>query len=139
MTCIFCQIIERKIPSSIVYEDDTVLAFMDIQPVNPGHVLVIPKKHAESVAELDDETMGALNVVCKKVNQALRKSDLKVEGVNHFLADGEAAGQEVFHVHFHVFPRFANDGFGLKFKEDYANLPPRSELDAAAGKIKKNC
>lgn len=123
-------------PSHKLYEDEDILAFMDIQPINPGHLLIIPKKHAELISEVDDAVVAKMNVAAKKLNIALRKSGLKTEGVNFFLADGEAAGQEVFHVHLHVFPRFKNDGFGFKFPEIYRNKPESDDLKIAAEKIK---
>lgn len=134
--CIFCKIVKNELPGNKIYEDEDVLAFMDIQPINPGHLLIIPKKHAELISEVDDSVVAKMNVIGKKLNTALRKSGLKAEGVNFFLADGESAGQEVFHVHLHVFPRFKNDGFGLKFPENYRNKTEASELKMAAEKIK---
>ena len=134
--CIFCKIVKNELPGNKIYEDEDILAFMDIQPINPGHLLIIPKKHAELISEVDDSVVAKMNVIGKKLNTALRKSGLKAEGVNFFLADGEAAGQEVFHVHLHVFPRFKNDGFGFRFPENYRNKPSASELKIAAEKIK---
>ncbi|MFE6176189.1 HIT family protein [Streptomyces sp. NPDC056464] len=94
----------------LVYED-AVAAFMDLQPVTPGHVLVVPKAHAVGLEDLD-ETLGChMWAAAHRLARALRRSDLRCDGVNLFLADGEAAFQEVFHVHLHVFPRFAGDGF----------------------------
>ncbi len=135
--CLFCDIIEGKVPASIVYSDEAVVAFMDIQPVNKGHVLVVPRLHSTSLAEMDSLEASACMVVAQKVAEALRASNLRCEGVNLFLADGEAAGQEIFHVHLHVFPRFANDGFGLTFSDEYGNLPPRSDLDEVAAEIRQ--
>jgi len=77
---------------------------MDIQPVNSGHLLVIPNLHAQGLADLQDELAAHIFRVAKRLSTALRSSGIKCEGVNLFLADGEAAGQEVFHVHLHVFP-----------------------------------
>lgn len=135
--CIFCKIVRSELPSHKLYEDENILAFMDIQPVNPGHLLIIPKKHAEFVSEVDDNVFGKMNVIAKNLNTAIRKSGLKAEGVNFFLADGKAAGQEVSHVHLHIFPRFKNDGFGLKFPENYRKkIPPVSELKINAEKIR---
>jgi histidine triad (HIT) family protein len=120
-----------------VYEDDLLLAFMDIQPVNQGHVLIIPKEHVEMISDMNDNTSGRFFILAKKINQALRKSGLRLGGVNYFLADGAAAGQEVFHTHLHIFPRFTDDGFGLKFPAGYRkNLPERGELNNIAEKIK---
>lgn len=135
--CVFCKIIEGVYPNSNIYEDDDILAFMDIQPVNDGHILVVPVKHVALIADLDDEISAKMFVLASKINKALRKSDIKLEGINYFLADGEAAGQEVFHTHLHIFPRYKDDGFGLKFSDKYRKvLPERSELNIIAEKIK---
>ena len=133
--CIFCDILSGKLPSSVVYQDDGCTAFMDIQPVNPGHVLVIPNSHAACLAELEEGVGSDLFSVAQRVAAALRTSGLRCDGVNLLLADGEAAGQEVFHVHLHVIPRFDGDGFGFKFPPGYSNKPERSELDAIALQI----
>ena len=110
---------------------------MDIQPVNPGHVLVIPNSHASNLAEMDAAVGSKLFIVGQRVADALRESGgIRCEDVNLLLADGEAAGQEVFHVHLHVFPRFRGDGFGYKFPAHYADRPERSELDAVGLEIK---
>ena len=119
-----------------MYEDADCLAFMDIQPVNPGHVLIIPKKHAVLISEMDTEEFARLNSAAHKVAAAVRASGLRCEAVNLLLADGEAAGQEVFHVHMHVFPRFAGDGFGFRFSPGYARLPERRVLDEQAERIR---
>jgi len=134
--CIFCQIIKKESPASLVFEDTVSLAFMDIQPVNPGHVLVIPKKHAVSLSDMDADECARLFSAAHKLAAAVRASGVRCEGVNLLLADGEAAGQEVFHVHVHVFPRFAGDGFGFRFGPRYAILPERRELDAQARRIR---
>ncbi|MBN1619557.1 HIT family protein [candidate division WOR-3 bacterium] len=134
--CIFCRILSEELPSSKIYEDDLVIAIMDIQPVNKGHVLIIPRKHCKSPIQLSDITNERIMSVAKKINKAIRETDIRAEGINYFLADGEKAGQEVFHVHLHVFPRYKNDGFGLKFSEDYRNIPSRRELDEIAEKIR---
>ncbi len=130
--CVFCRILAGDIPASVVYEDDYSLAFLDIQPITPGHVLLIPKVHAASLIELDQASAARLMIVAQKVDQALRQSGLACEGVNLYLADGAAAGQEVFHVHLHVFPRFAGDGFGLRLSESYHQPPGRAKLDQNA-------
>lgn len=134
--CVFCDILQRKLPSSEVYHDAICTAFMDIQPVNPGHVLVIPNRHASSLADLDEETGAHLFRVAQRVANALRRSGVRCEGVNLFLADGKAAGQEVFHIHLHVLPRYVGDGFGLRFGPTYGARPGRHALDAMAEKIK---
>lgn len=134
--CVFCKIIDGTYSSSKIYEDDDLLAFMDIQPINHGHVLIIPKKHDERISDLDDSLTSKILVLAKKISKAILKSEIKSEGINYFLAEGEAAGQEIFHTHFHIIPRYKNDGFGLFFPEGYKNKHERQELDDAADKIK---
>ena len=134
--CIFCEIQARRAPASFVYQDDACVAFMDIQPVTPGHILVVPRRHAANLAELDPQDGAHIFQVAQQTAAALRASGLRCEGVNLFLADGEAAGQDVFHVHLHVFPRFSGDGFGLRFGPNYAQRPPRSELEELAERIR---
>lgn len=135
-SCIFCEILEGAAESSIVYEDHLVTAFMDIQPINPGHLLVVPNSHAAYLSELEPETGARMFKVAQKIAQAIRDSSIRCEGINLFLADGQAAMQEVFHVHLHVIPRFSSDGFGVTFPQRYFSRPPRAELDIAAENIK---
>jgi histidine triad (HIT) family protein len=120
----------------VVYADDQVVAFMDIQPVNAGHLLVVPRAHAESLADLDTGVGGHLFQIGMRLAGAVRRSGVRCEGVNLFLADGEAAGQEVFHVHLHVIPRFPRDGFGLRFAPSYFQMPGRDALDQMASAIR---
>lgn len=131
--CIFCGIVEGRLPSSIVYEDDVVMAFMDIRPVNPGHLLVIPKRHFEFMSDMDEESGAHLFQITMRVQQAMRLSLSKCEGINLFLADGAVAGQEVPHIHMHVLPRFVGDPFRLQI--DYGPAPDRGDLDEMAKKI----
>ena len=112
--CVLCKLLSRELEVTFVHQDNVCSALMDIQPVTPGHVLVIPNRHAPYLADLAEEEGAQMFRVGQRVAAALRNSGVKCEGVNFFLADGVAAGQEVFHVHLHVFPRFAGDGFGLK-------------------------
>jgi histidine triad (HIT) family protein len=134
--CIFCDILAGRRTSSPVYQDAQCTAFLDTQPVNPGHVLIVPNRHAASLADLDAETGGHMFRVAQRLAQALRKCGVPCAGVNLYLADGEAAMQEVFHVHLHVIPRFAGDGFGLRFGPAYRNRPSRAELDEIAERVK---
>ena len=133
---IFDQILSGDAPATFVYRDDLVSAFMDIQPINPGHVLVVPNKPAPYLADLPEETGAQLFRVAQRIAAALRSSDLQCEGVNLFLADGEAAMQEVFHTHLHVFPRYKGDGFKLRFSERYFQKPTRKALEEAGAKIR---
>jgi histidine triad (HIT) family protein len=136
-TCVFCEIERGLSPASLVYADDRVMAFLDIQPVNPGHLLVIPRAHAAALAELDARVGQHLFGVAMRLAAAIRRSSVRCEGVNLFLADGAAAGQEVDHVHLHVLPRFEGDGFGLRFGPDYFQRPERSKLEELAAKIRE--
>jgi len=109
---------------------------MSIGLINDGHCLVIPVKPATCLAELDEDTAGHLFVVALRIAAAIRKSDLKCEGVNLFLADGAAAGQDVFHVHLHVIPRYKGDEFDIKVPERFWVEAPRAELDRQAARIR---
>jgi histidine triad (HIT) family protein len=132
--CVFCGIVAGDIPASVVYEDDVVIAIMDTTPVNPGHTLVIPKKHFSYMSDMDEETGMHLFKVTMRVERAIRGSGVRCEGTNLFLADGEAAFQEVFHLHMHVFPRFKGDPF--KIDADWSVRPSREELDRIAASIR---
>ncbi|HEX6747542.1 MAG TPA: HIT family protein [Longimicrobium sp.] len=132
--CVFCQIVAGQSPVSAFYEDDLVLGLMTIGPVTTGHAMVIPKAHFASLAEMDEATGRHLWTVTQRTAEALRHSGVRCEGVNLFLADGEAAFQDVFHVHMHVFPRFRGDPFRLV--ADWDVHPPREELDRVAGQIR---
>jgi len=133
--CIFCKIIWHAGAASIVHEDDVSLAFMDTNPLAPGHLLVVPKQHCAYLSELKDEIGGHLFRVAMRLNRAVRASGLRCEGVNLLLADGEAAGQEVFHVHLHLFPRFSGDTF--RVEADSPLYPSRAELDSTAKQIRQ--
>jgi histidine triad (HIT) family protein len=135
--CIFCDIVTGNAPASVVHRDDRCMAFMDIKPVTPGHLLVIPIAHASYLAELEPAMGGHLFSVAEGLAAGIRRSGLRADGINFFLADGEAAGQEVFHVHLHVFPRFDTDGFGLRFAPGYGQPVPRERLDREAAAISK--
>lgn len=132
--CVFCEIVAGRSPASVVHEDARAIVFMTIEPVNPGHLLVLPKAHAPFLADLDEATGAHLFQLAMRAAGAIRASGLRCEGINLFLADGEAAFQEVFHLHLHVFPRFAGDGFGIS--ADWSVRPAREELDAAAARIR---
>ena len=133
MHCIFCDIVAGVAPGSVVSEDEVVTAFMDLQPVNPGHVLVVPKQHATGLADLPSPTGSRMMEVALEVASSIR-STLEPDGTNLFLADGAAAGQEVFHVHLHVVPRYFGDGFRLHV--DYDDPPNRAALDQLAEELR---
>lgn len=116
--CIFCKIIAGEIPSDKVYEDEQVLAFLDIKPVNRGHLLVIPKIHSTDLLSVEDEALKDLMPKVKKIGAAAMKA-MNAQGINISTNNGRAAGQIIFHLHFHLIPRFAND-----------NLPPWPHHDS---------
>ncbi len=135
--CIFCDILAGEAEGSFVYRDDLCAAFMDIHQPHAGKLLVVPIRHAATLADLPAATGGHMFQVAQRLALALRRSGLPCDGVNLFLADGRAAGQEVFHVHIHVLPRLAGDGIGLRFGPAHARYPSRSELDRLAAQISK--
>ncbi len=123
--CIFCKIAVGEIPSIKIYEDDLVLAFLDIGPINFGHTLVIPKEHHESSSTIPEQTAGRMFHIGSRIGIALRR-ELDYEAFNLHLADGTAAGQVVLHAHLHVIPRGVEDGFHwnwrqLKYENNRAN------------------
>lgn len=107
---------------------------MDIRPVNPGHLMVVPRTHALSLADLDEETGAHTFVVAMRMAAAVRASGVRCEGMNLFLADGEVAFQDVFHVHLHVLPRWRGDSF--RIDADWPSRTERIELDAVAAAIR---
>jgi len=110
--CIFCQISQKKIPSSIVYEDENFVAFLDIRPANKGHVLVIPKKHIEDLLSLSEEQTKELFAVVQRVAQGIKKAT-DADALNIVQNNGTTAGQVIPHIHVHVIPRFEKDGLSL--------------------------
>lgn len=133
--CTFCRIVEGTLQSTRVFESDSVLVLMDIDPVTPGHLLVIPKDHLAALADLSDGLACEIFSVARRMAAALRRTSLRCEGINLFYADGEAAFQEVFHAHLHVFARFPNDGFVIS--ANWGSEPDRSQLDAIAAQIRE--
>jgi histidine triad (HIT) family protein len=106
---------------------------MTIEPVTTGHALIIPKRHFAYLSEMDEETGRHLWTVTQRTAAAIRASGVRCEGISLSLADGEAAGQDVFHVHIHVFPRYKGDPF--KLAADWDRQPPREKLDDVARQI----
>lgn len=134
--CIFCDILTGERSAEFVYQDEICAAFMDIRPINPGHVLVVPQKHAVLLTELDEDSVKHILWMAQRVDAAIRLSGIPCEAVNLFLADGWAAGQEVMHVHLHVIPRYPGDGHHLRFSSAYFSPTPNSELKRTAGLIR---
>jgi diadenosine tetraphosphate (Ap4A) HIT family hydrolase len=133
LKCVFCAIVSGAADASVVHEDEHLIAFCDLMPVNRGHVLVVPKRHATELAELPEETGARMFPLAQRLAARIRRSGLPADGINLVLADGRAAGQSVFHVHLHVIPRVAGDGFHL-----HGNTRPatRSDLDQVAALLR---
>ena len=113
--CVFCKIRDGQIPSLKIYEDAATLAFMDINPLNSGHCLVITKTHAPNLFEAPVEDLQAAIVTAQRVAQAIREG-LKPDGLNMLQANGVAAFQSVLHFHLHLIPRWTGDGKGFDWK-----------------------
>jgi histidine triad (HIT) family protein len=130
--CIFCKIVAGELPCTKIYEDDTVLAFLDIGPLVKGHTLVIPKAHIDPVTALPAELLAHLMEVVQRVVGGLQ-SALKADGINIHQANGAAAGQVVPHVHFHVVPRFTTDSHHWNWKPKAYESP--EEMTILAGHV----
>ncbi|MFH1225846.1 MAG: HIT family protein [bacterium] len=133
MDCIFCKIIKGEIPGHKVYEDDQVLAFLDITPVSKGHTLVVPKEHTDNLLTMSEEQIKqvflAVQKIAKKIDEVL-----KPDGINLGMNNKPGAGQVIFHAHVHLMPRYANDGLKLWGKNyDYQE----DEAMALAEKLRK--
>lgn len=117
--CIFCKIVRKEEFAAVLYEDDDIMAFMDIKPINEGHALIITKKHAVLVDELDEELYLKMFPIGRKIAMKIKEIFPEIKGIMYFIADGEHAGQEVPHVHLHIIPRKPNDGFDFTFDSAY--------------------
>ncbi|GAB4406045.1 MAG: HIT family protein [Anaerolineales bacterium] len=133
MGCVFCDIIARRAPAHIVYEDEATVAFMDIMPIHEGHTLVVPKTHAADAFEIDPQEAAAAMRTAVKVARAV-KAAFGCDGVNIFQSNGPAAGQTVFHFHIHVLPRWAGDRSIALRREYFAG---DADLQRAAERIRK--
>jgi histidine triad (HIT) family protein len=114
--CIFCKIVRKQAPASIIYEDETVMVFLDIRPLNMGHTLVIPRAHYVDIFDIPKKELTAVHTIAQLVSYAIKKATL-ADGISIIQQNGKAAGQDIFHFHVHVVPRFAGQ-----------KLPPFSEL-----------
>ncbi len=132
-SCTFCRIVRKKAPASIVFEDEQVLAFLDIKPLNTGHTLVIPKEHHETIFDVSEELVAYLHGVTKRVALAVKKAT-RADGISIFQQNGKAAGQQIFHFHVHVVPRYQGQKlahFGETSETD------REKLEQTATEIKQ--
>lgn len=132
--CVFCKIIKGEIPADKIYEDDNFFAFLDINPNNFGHTLLIPKAHYENLYELPDEVLSEIAPLIKKLAVAVKKG-VNADGINIIMNNDSAAGQIVPHAHFHIIPRFADDGLRHWLGKPYSNQEESAKI---AEKIKSN-
>ena len=133
MDCIFCKVIKGELPSHTVYEDDRVVAFLDIAPINKGHTLIVPKKHYENTLETPDELLQHIVLVTKKLSQAILAAT-GANACNIGINNGRESGQVVFHTHWHIMPRFTDDGYELWKGKDMTYVAGE-EAAAVAQKI----
>lgn len=132
--CPFCDLIQGAAEVSVCYEDSEAIAFMDIQPVNVGHVLVVPKEHYESLQDLPQTVGMHLFEVAMRLASVVR-SVTECSGMNVVVNSGAAAGQDVFHYHVHLIPRREGDGFDIPLPFNGSSMPDRTVLDAYAAQI----
>jgi histidine triad (HIT) family protein len=130
--CVFCRIVARQIPATVVHEDEHALAFMDIGQVNPGHILVAVKRHADDIFALDEAQAAAVFRAAARLSRAIRDA-FSPAGLSIYQANGTVAGQTVFHFHLHLLPRHEGDGMALTWP---VKNPPREKLVEYAEKIK---
>jgi histidine triad (HIT) family protein len=135
-SCIFCRIIAGEAPCSLVAEAEHAVAFMDIAQLTPGHVLVVSRRHARELTDLAADEVAALFGLVHRVALAIRASSLRCEGVSIWQNNGLAAGQDVFHVHVHIIPRFVGDPIRVSFDRSRPRAS-RADLDSAAQRIRE--
>ena len=137
MSCIFCDIVEGKSGAEIIYEDENVLSFLDIRPVNYGHTLVIPKRHYENFLSVPEEEMNAMIKAVQFIAGAVSDS-LKTDGFNIVVNSGAAAGQTVFHFHFHIIPRYNTDKFHFRPElKNYGSVSMKEFADKIRSAVTK--
>jgi histidine triad (HIT) family protein len=127
-SCVFCKIAQKEAPASIVYEDEKVIAFLSIQPINVGHTLVVPKNHYENIYEIPEDEVAYLYKIVKKLTHAVKKA-VDAEGIRIVQNNGEAAGQVIFHLHVHIIP--------MSKKSPCMHYPENRDTDALKDYAKK--
>jgi histidine triad (HIT) family protein len=134
MQCIFCQIVRGEVSSEKVYEDEHTLGLMDINPCAPGHVIIVPKEHVQSILELDNEKTAHIYRAVKALAEQVKRA-LNPDGFNIGINDGQAAGQGIDHSHIHIIPRWQGDKGGSM--HTIVRNPPKEEISVIAAKIRK--
>ena len=136
--CVFCRIVAGEAEASIVYRDEWVTAFMDIYPVNPGHILIIPNIHSSGLKDLPAESGAHMFHLAQRLAGHVRRIGVSADAVNLVLADGSAAGQTIFHTHLHVIPRYFGDGSSLRLHTSIPRQASRDQLDALAQSLRES-
>lgn len=129
--CLFCQIIAGEIPAHKVYEDKKTLAFLDINPVHPGHILVVPKNHSANIEEISEDDLMAVSLTMKKMGKLI-KEKLAYEGYNACTNNDPVANQQIPHLHFHIIPRLKGDGLSIWPQRPYR----KGEAEEVLAKLK---
>ena len=129
--CLFCKIIAKEIPSYILYEDTNIIAFLDILPVNLGHTLILPKKHIDTLLEMDNSTIDSIFTAARGIADSIIKA-VGAQGFNILVNNKKAAGQLIDHAHIHIIPRFEGDGY----EHWHGKKIPEQEMQEIANKIK---
>ena len=132
--CLFCKIVDHTVPVATIYEDDNVVAFLDVHPRAPGHTLVIPKIHVQCLRDLTDELIEPLFMIVKKIAGTL-ENVFSANGMTIGINQGEASGQTVPHLHIHLMPRFTGDGGGSI--HSVVNNPSGDAIDVIRERIGK--
>jgi histidine triad (HIT) family protein len=132
-SCTFCGIVDGSVQGSIVYEDELVVAFLDVMPINRGHTLIVPRRHMAFLSEVDAAEGARMFLVGQNIGRALRAGKLRCDAVNLFLNDGAEAGQRVFHTHLHVVPRIVGDSL---YRDLSAEMPTREDLEETAEELR---
>lgn len=138
--CVFCEILNGQLPGSFVHRDDLVSVFMDIHPINPGHLLIVPNVHSPSITTVAPLTAARMFQVAQMIVKAFSQTpnlSLRYEAANIFLSEGEVAGQEVPHAHLHICPRFKGDGHRMGFSGTDADAGERSRLNQVAAELQQ--
>ena len=135
MDCIFCKIIDGEIPAIKVLDEELVIAFMDINPSNQGHMLVVPKKHAENIFEISESDLAATVKAVRRCANAVKEA-LKAEGITILQLNGKASDQIIPHFHIHIIPRWENDGLPVSTWE--MKQGDMEEIEDIARKVKEN-
>jgi len=141
MNCPFCRIASGQASASIVHKDDTIVAFMDLNPANIGHTLIVPREHWENIHDIPESILAEIFSVVKRISAAVKKT-VNAEGISLLQLNGRAAGQTVMHFHVHVIPRFRGDplskAIGVMVEHEGFEKPERKDLDEIAQKIREN-